>query len=105
WDDRQADGVLPPLLEGLLDPDGLWQRTILAAAAIGGGAFGGADGLSGDIHVHARGRAGTDRVIRIPHARCICGPHLSIPNSRVREVPVREELAVEFDAGLDDARA
>src|SRR5262249_41875240 len=54
---HQADGVLPALLEGVLDSDGIRQRTILAAEGVGRRTLRSADRMSRHVYVHARRRA------------------------------------------------
>src|SRR5258706_16053967 len=60
--------------------------------------------MSGDVHLLARGWRQADRVFRISPARLLRRSHFSVPHSRVRQVSVCEELALELDAGVVDSR-
>src|SRR5258706_13204393 len=60
--------------------------------------------MSGDVHLLARGWRQADRVFRISPARLFRRSHFSVPHSRVRQVSVCEELALELDAGVVDSR-
>src|SRR2546429_376044 len=85
-------------MESCVDIGDGGQGAILEAAGRGGEKLRSANGLPGDVHLHAAGRAATFGAARLSRDERAGRAHLSLPHRGLREVSVRQRMVFPLDA-------
>src|SRR5207245_9531545 len=85
-------------MESCVDIGDGGQRPGLEIAGRGGQKLRSANGMPGDVHLHAAGRAATFGTTRLPRDGRASRAHLSLPHRGLCEVSVRQGMVFPLDA-------
>src|SRR5207244_8609718 len=85
-------------MESCVDTGDGGQGPVLETAGRGGEKLRSANGMPGDIHLHAAGSAATLGTARLPRDGRAGRAHLSLPHRGLREVSVRQGMVFPLDA-------